>query len=65
MQHPVIVNANANERFNQMVQSAEAHRQTKRVSKSKQTFWNVLIRKFQLGFHQNHAEEPSLLEGTS
>ena len=62
MQHPTIVSANANERFNQMVQAAEAHRQAKRVLRNHQTFWSVFVQKFQLGFHQNHAEEPSLVE---
>jgi hypothetical protein len=59
MQHPTIVSANANERFNQMVQAAGEHRQTKRVSSSNRAFWNVLVRKFQLGFRQKHAEAPS------
>ena len=35
MKHPVIVNANANLRLNQMLQDAEAHRRMKRVSPQK------------------------------
>ena len=35
MQHPYIVNANASERFNQMVKAAEAQRLRKRVSTQK------------------------------
>jgi len=35
MKHPVIVNANANLRLNQMLQEAEAHRQVKRVTAQK------------------------------
>ena len=35
MQHPYIANANANERFNRMVQDAETQRLRKRVSSQK------------------------------
>lgn len=35
MQHPYIANANANERFNQMLREAEAQRLRKRVSPPK------------------------------
>jgi hypothetical protein len=65
MQHPTIVSENANERFNEMVQAAEAYRQNKRVSSSNQSFWHLLARKFQLGFRKKHVETPSFLEGTS
>jgi hypothetical protein len=48
MQHPYIVNANANERFNQMVQDAEAQRLRKRFipRKSGQNFLNKLRERF-------------------
>lgn len=32
MQHPYIANANANLRLSQMIQNAENHRQSKRIS---------------------------------
>ena len=35
MKHPVIANANANLRLNQLLQEAEAHRRMKRVSPQK------------------------------
>jgi len=35
MKHPYIVNANANERLNQMLQNAESHRLRERVSVQK------------------------------
>ncbi len=44
MQHPTIVNANANLRLNQMLQEAEAHRQMKNVAaqKSGRNFFSKL-----------------------
>jgi hypothetical protein len=41
MKHPVIVNANANERLNRMIQDAENHRRIKRLSNEKP--WRTLL----------------------